>query len=345
MNKLWLIGIFFVQMAHSAFLYATPAKNTYRFKDVASYYYSARENDYSDGGFYNLSGTLTIAFYGSALHYEIHYENEENSTKTILSVTDSTEYLDSENNRVKVYTCLRPDDTTHTKVFLSLSRNYAKITRSAGFMLFFDFNGIYSPDNSVTGSGFAVNSNTIITNQHVVNGNKIIYASRDDLDSHYVRLDVIYEDIALDIAVLKSEKKLKACAIDRKIYDIGDEVIAYGFPQLQSQGTSLKATKGIISSRSGYRNDVKTYQIDAAVQPGNSGGPLAKGDKIVGVVGSYLEDSQNVNYAIKSNFLGAVLDVLKIQNTGKSKPRDCTYIILSLDKSWLERNADKERQP
>ncbi len=55
MDKLWLIGIFFVTMAHSASLYATPTKNTYRFKDVASYYYSARENDYSDGGFYNLS--------------------------------------------------------------------------------------------------------------------------------------------------------------------------------------------------------------------------------------------------------------------------------------------------
>ena len=114
-------------------------------------------------------------------------------------------------------------------------------------------------------------------------------------------------------------------------------MIAYGYPQPDYQGLSLKATKGIISSRMGYLDDAKTYQIDAAVQPGNSGGPLSKGDKIVGVVVSRLavDGSQNVNYAIKSNFLGAILDVLKIQNTGKAKPKDCTYTIISLDKKDL----------
>ena len=43
-----------------------------------------------------------------------------------------------------------------------------------------------------------------------------------------------------------------------------------------------------------------------------------------------------MNYAIKSNFLGAVLDVLKIENNGKAKPKDCTYFIRSVDEKDME---------
>jgi len=92
----------------------------------------------------------------------------------------------------------------------------------------------------------------------------------------------------------------------------------------------------------GYQDDVKTYQIDAAVQPGNSGGPLVRKDKIIGIVVSRLEGkSQNVNYAIKSNFLGSVLDVLKINNTGKAKPKECTYTIIKVDAEWLKSVGNK----
>lgn len=318
-------------------------KKTYRFEDVAYFYYFARDYDYSDGNFLNLSGKIDFAISDKRVDIDALLDSEENPRSFSIIVTNKFEDIDSQNNKIMVYRGFYAGDTTRTTITLELGKKYASITREFYSRTFYDFFGQYAKSNSGTGSGFAVNSNIIVTNQHVVDGNKYFFASREDLDSLFIDLELVYEDRNLDLAVLKSKKKLNGCAIDRKIYDIGSEVVAYGFPQIKEQGRSLKATKGIISSRKGYKDDVKTYQIDAAIQPGNSGGPLVKGDKVVGVVVSYLRESQNVNYAIKSNFLGAVLDVLKIPNTGKAKPKDCTYTIISIDKKWIEENAKTER--
>ena len=85
------------------------------------------------------------------------------------------------------------------------------------------------------------------------------------------------------------------------------------------QGFSPKVTKGVISSLRGIRDDVRTYQIDASVQPGNSGGPLAdEAGNIIGVIVARLSDAyviqntgsvpQNVNYAVKKSYLMAFLN-------------------------------------
>ena len=312
-------------------------RRTIHFKDVANRFYSARDLGYTDGGFLNQSGSLEIRISDKRVDMEVLYEGESNPRTLSIAVTNQYVETDSKGNKLSAYKGHFVDDTTRAPIYFKLGQKYATLTRLYYNRLFFDFDGLYAPSYSGTGSGFAVNSNIIVTNEHVVNGNSALFATKDGLDSQYIELDVVYGDAALDLAILKSKTNLKGCSIDRKIYDIGEEVIAYGYPQPDYQGSSLKATKGIISSRMGYRDDAKTYQIDAAVQPGNSGGPLSKGDKIVGVVVSRLavDGSQNVNYAIKSNFLGAILDVLKIQNTGKAKPKDCTYTIISLDKKDL----------
>ena len=307
------------------------------FKDVANSFYSARDLGYTDGGFLGQSGSLEIKFSDKRVEIGVLYEGESNPRTLSIAITKQYVEMDSKGNELSVYKGYFVNDTTRAPIYFKMGQKYATLTRAYYNRLFYDFDGLYAPSYSGTGSGFAINSNIIVTNEHVVNGNRALFATKDGLDTQYIELDVVYEDAALDLAILKSKTNLKSCSIDRKIYDIGDEVIAYGYPQPNYQGVSLKATKGIISSRMGINDDAKTYQIDAAVQPGNSGGPLAKGDKIIGIVVSRLavEGSQNVNYAIKSNFLAAILDVLKIQNTGKAKPKDCTYTIISLDKKDL----------
>lgn len=324
-------------------VFRNTSKKTYRFKDVAFFYYSARDYSYSDGGFLNLSGKMDVLITDKKIDIDVLYENEDNPRQSSVIITEKFEDTDSHNNKITVYKGYYADDTTRTTVTFELGKKYATITDMYYSKAFFDFFGEYARSNSGTGSGFAINSNIIVTNQHVVNDNKALYAIRDNLDTNFIELELVYEDYALDLAILKSKKKLNACALDRKIYDIGSEIIVYGYPQIKKQGSSLKATKGIISSIRGYKDDAKGYQIDAAIQPGNSGGPLVKGDKVIGVIVAYLEDSQNVNYAIKSNFLGAILDVLKIQNTGKAKPRDCTYTIISLDEKWIDENIKSKR--
>ena len=77
-------------------------------------------------------------------------------------------------------------------------------------------------------------------------------------------------------------------------------------------------TDGIINSLSGIRDDPRVFQISVPVQSGNSGGPLvAQEGNVVGIVVSKLSAvallketgglPQNVNYAVKSNYLLEVL--------------------------------------
>jgi len=70
----------------------------------------------------------------------------------------------------------------------------------------------------------------------------------------------------------------------------------------------MKATNGIISSLTGFQGDVTTFQISAAVQAGNSGGPLITNDgRLVGIVNAKLTESDNVSYAIKVGYLEQLL--------------------------------------
>ena len=76
------------------------------------------------------------------------------------------------------------------------------------------------------------------------------------------------------------------------------------------QSNEVKLTNGIVSSKSGYRGDVSTYQISAPVQPGNSGGPLfdSKGN-VVGIVNAGVPGAENVGYAIKTSYLKNLVEV------------------------------------
>ena len=69
-------------------------------------------------------------------------------------------------------------------------------------------------------------------------------------------------------------------------------------------GEEVKITNGIISSNSGFKGDITSYQISAPVQPGNSGGPLFddKGN-LVGIINAKHSGTENVSYAIKSSYL------------------------------------------
>ena len=119
---------------------------------------------------------------------------------------------------------------------------------------------------------------------------------------------------------------------------LGDSVFTLGFPNIDLQGVEPKLTRGEVNSLSGIQDDLRFFQISAAVQPGNSGGPLVDvHGNVVGIVAARLDDlvtletsgalPQNVNYALKSSFLIAFLDSvpelagkLKEPHTEKDRP-------------------------
>ncbi|MFT7775588.1 Do family serine endopeptidase [Roseateles sp.] len=134
------------------------------------------------------------------------------------------------------------------------------------------------------GSGFIISSDgLVLTNAHVVRDAKQVTVKLSDRREFSAQ--VLGSDPATDIAVLKIDAKgLPAVQLgDPRQVQVGDYVLAIGAPY----GFEQTATQGIVSAKSrSLPGDsvVPFIQTDAAVNPGNSGGPLfdASG-RVVGV--------------------------------------------------------------
>lgn len=127
------------------------------------------------------------------------------------------------------------------------------------------------------GSGFYVNPNgNIVTNEHVINGcSEVRYNNK--------KVAIIAKDGRNDLAVLKTTLRPSAyLKLQENDAGLADEIIAAGYPFGDTLSSSLKVTKGIVSSLVGLDNDTSRIQTDAALQPGNSGGPIvnSKGDVV-----------------------------------------------------------------
>lgn len=170
---------------------------------------------------------------------------------------------------------------------------------------------------SSSGTGFAITENGyLVTNSHVIEGAEKVQVN---VGSQKFEAKVVISDVKNDLAIIKIDAATKPLHIDFvSVKALGDEVTVGGFPNPDIQGTNIKLTRGVISGLSGIQDDIRHFQIDAAVQPGNSGGPLVSADgSVVGIVNARLNDKavalatgalpQNVNYAIKVNHLMPLL--------------------------------------
>lgn len=164
------------------------------------------------------------------------------------------------------------------------------------------------------GTGFFVSSKGyVVTANHVVaDAQKIAIVSRSGDSSSAV---VVGSDPANDVALLKTSESASPLAIvSSNDVAMGEEVFTVGYPLLQIEGQEQKATFGHINAFSGIGDDVRFLQTDAAIQLGNSGGPLFdENGRVVAVVNSILDPietlklvgtiPQNVGYAIKSDYV------------------------------------------
>ncbi len=156
-------------------------------------------------------------------------------------------------------------------------------------------------DKSVRGVGTGVvivDKGIILTNLHVVAGaERIRVTFHDGMESDAVIIGVQAED---DLAVIqaKSIPDDLAAATLRSTADLapGDYVVAVGFPF----GIGPSASAGVVSglkreyrSPEGKRQLTNLIQFDAAVNPGNSGGPLVTADgEVVGIVTGILNPTE-----------------------------------------------------
>lgn len=183
-----------------------------------------------------------------------------------------------------------------------------------------------------SGSGFFVNKNGyLVSNYHVVEMCQYILAV---MDGDLLNVKVVASDITNDLIVGKVEElsNNNFLALSSDGAFLGDNVIVAGFPLAGTLSDNLKVTRGIVSSMSGLNNNYSEYQIDAAVQSGNSGGPLidASGN-VVGVVVAQLNKykllqereiiPENVNFAVKSQNVGVFLSANNIDFISKDSKK------------------------
>ena len=176
-----------------------------------------------------------------------------------------------------------------------------------------------------SGSGFIYSDNGyIITNQHVVEGAALLKVSLKNGEVYEARL--VGSDIMTDVAVLKIDAEgLTALPIgDSSKARVGEFVLAIGDP-ISADELSGSVTFGIISALSrqinieGFENEY--LQTDAAVNPGNSGGPLINmRGEVVGVTSAkYTSAGVDENgQTISSEGIGFALPINNVVEIAKT---------------------------
>ncbi|HSX30943.1 MAG TPA: trypsin-like peptidase domain-containing protein [Candidatus Saccharimonadales bacterium] len=197
----------------------------------------------------------------------------------------------------------------------------------------FDFFGGSSQTQEDAGTGIILTSDGLImTNRHVVpDGTTSVSVTLSD-GTVYDNVKVVgrtSDSDSLDVAFLQIQdtkgKTLTPAALgDSAQVKVGDPVVAIGNALGQFQNT---VTSGIIS---GYGRSVQArasdgssaenldnlFQTDAAINEGNSGGPLVNLDgQVIGMNTAIASDSQSIGFAIPINDLSGLIDSVK--STGK----------------------------
>jgi putative serine protease PepD len=172
------------------------------------------------------------------------------------------------------------------------------------------FGGPQQQEATATGTGFVVDGKgNIVTAAHVVNGASSITVTFQDGTTRKATL--LGQDNATDVAVLKVDPSgltLHPLALGSSAnLDVGDAVAAIGDPFTYDRSISTGIVSGLdrtISAPNGF-TVAHAIQTDAALNPGNSGGPVfdASG-KVVGIVdqiatnGSSTATSSGVGFAV-----------------------------------------------
>ncbi|QGR02874.1 Do family serine endopeptidase [Ehrlichia ruminantium] len=166
------------------------------------------------------------------------------------------------------------------------------------------------------GSGFVIDkSGIIVTNYHVVQNAKEIFVTFSDNKS--VSAKLLGTDPQTDLAVLKVDVKQKLPCLsfgDSNSAKVGDWVVAIGNPF----GLGGSASIGIISARARDLNIGATefLQTDAAINSGNSGGPLFNiHGEVIGINTAIISTQRGggsigVGFAIPSNSAVPIIEVL-----------------------------------
>ena len=183
-----------------------------------------------------------------------------------------------------------------------------------------------------SGSGFFISSQGhIVSNAHVVGGCKKIKVYENGKE---ILLNILDTDTKNDVGLVKGKfKNTKYLNIKSDGAELGEDIVAFGYPLVDTLSDSVKLTKGIVSALAGPNNNFAMIQIDAALQPGNSGGPvLNMNGLVVGIASSGLSKlkmakehkilPENVNFAVAAP---TIVKFLKANNINLAQGTNKIY--------------------
>jgi S1-C subfamily serine protease len=236
--------------------------------------------------------SLSLAFYYSPVH-----ETSRTNTLVVTTGTLTSASLDP----VEIY-----------------AKSNASVVTIEGFTT--DLTGPVPTVVSLLGTGFVIaygNSDYIVTNFHVVDGlenSTVTFSNGDAYRAEVVGSDA-YSDLAL-VSVKSSSSEFHPLQLGvSSSLKVGESVVAIGNPY----GLSGTITVGIVSQVGRTLQEdtlggfaiADTIQFSAAVNPGNSGGPLIDSNgTVVGITTAVTSGSQGLGFAIPSDTITRELPFL-----------------------------------
>ncbi len=205
----------------------------------------------------------------------------------------------------------------------ALQEEFSLLKASAGE----DFSGIIEEaiksvvtirTNSGQGTGFIISDEGyLVTNAHVLADKEGKLASNIKAityEQKIIAIDFIGYDGTLDVALLKIPGDYYSLELENSDdVQIGEKVIAIGNPL----GLQFSVSEGIVSNIHQIGpSGIKSYiQTDAALNPGNSGGPLInKQGKVIGINNFKISESEGLGFALESNYLKEVINTIAQTN-------------------------------
>lgn len=166
-----------------------------------------------------------------------------------------------------------------------------------------------------SGSGFYISKQGhLVTNYHVIEGCDLNLINFEGKNYDSV---VLGQDPTNDLALLKVEIEPKDIyPIESRDPNFLEDIIIAGYPLGKNVSSSIKSSKGSVTSVTGFGDNYSNFQTDAALNQGNSGGPIINyNGNVVGVaVATYAKEEgvESFNFGIKSSVVRTFLNSLSI---------------------------------
>lgn len=192
----------------------------------------------------------------------------------------------------------------------SASDIYSQTKASIVLIIAFDQNQIPLSQ----GSGFFINSTTVVTNFHVIEGASEIKIKPIGSDKYLPKSIPIKVSETHDIAIIETSDYTHQLDMDTSTQSVGEKVFAIGNPS----GLEGTISEGIVS---GIRTtDFDVIQITAPISPGSSGGPvLDEKGKVIGISTFTLANSQNLNFAVPVKYIASCSNYIPTKNAKKTQ--------------------------